>query len=83
MSADPPSDEHTIVTATRAVVGAVRADGTLHEGRLAEVAQHAVDDVLSLARQELQDQPFDARQVIVDVRATAFMPAHPEGTEQP
>jgi acyl-CoA thioesterase FadM len=66
-------NDHTIVTATRAVVGAVRPDGTVHEARLVELAQHAVDDVYR--RLELQQQRLDPAGVVVDVRVTAFVPA--------
>lgn len=63
---------HTVVTATRAVDGPVRLDGNVHETRLADLAQHALDDVRR--RVELQGHTLDPGAVVVDVRVTAFVP---------
>lgn len=68
-----PPDEHTLVTATRADTSAVRPDGTVHEARLTELTQLAVDDVLR--RLHLQQQPVHPHHLVVDVRVTAFVPA--------
>lgn len=65
--------EHTIVTATRAATGAVLPDGSIHETRLTDLTQHALDDVRR--RLELQQLPFRPSVIVVDVRVTAFAPA--------
>lgn len=68
-----PTSEHTLVTATRAATSAVHPDGTVDTRRVADLTQHAVDDVRR--RVELQQHRLDPNNVIVDVRVTAFVPA--------
>lgn len=67
------TSEHTLVTATRAIAGAMDPDGAVHEDKLLQLAQHAIDDVRR--RVELQQHRLDPNNVIVDVRVTAFVPA--------
>jgi hypothetical protein len=73
MNPAAPEREHTLVTATRAIAGAMDPDGAVYEDKLLQLAQHAIDDVRR--RVELQQHRLDPNNVIVDVRVTAFVPA--------
>jgi hypothetical protein len=73
------TSEHTLVTATRAIAGAMDPDGAIYEDKLLQLAQHAIDDVRR--RVELQQHRLDPNNVIVDVRVTAFVPAFISGRD--
>jgi hypothetical protein len=64
--------EHTFVTATRALSPAVDVAGRVDGLGLEFVAQRAVDDVLR--KVEAVGGRFDPAGLVVDVRATAFLP---------
>lgn len=64
---------HTLVTATRALTSAVDVAGRIDGPSLELTAQRAVDDVLR--KVAAVAGRFDPAALIVDVRATAFLPA--------
>jgi hypothetical protein len=63
---------HTLVTATRALTGAVDVAGRVDGAALEFTTQRAVDDVLRKAA--AVGGRFDPAALILDVRATAFLP---------
>jgi hypothetical protein len=67
------TDDHTMITASRAVAGPVDHTGTVAVDRVAFEAQRAMDQIYHrLINLGLTLNPRD---VILDVRVTAFVPA--------